>query len=168
MICTLLSSNRHLRVLCVSAGLLAAMRGEEEAAEETRSEFGGGMSVYSNLSLASNLSHLSSASGASNTLSMLSDSLMSQASAMSQSSSSGAGYYSSRKPSASSFSVVGLEHNLLSRGSGDASDMDSGNDGDFHPHETNKQKRLRKKKEMKGRKQTRERDVFGLKLEAAL
>ena len=142
------------------------MRGEEEAAEETRSEFGGGMSVYSNLSLASNLSHASNTSSASNTLSMLSDSMMSQASAMSQS--SGAGYYSSRKPSSSSFSVVGLEHNLLSRGKGDTADEDDSNDGEFHPHETNKQKRLRKKKEMKGRKQTRERDVFGLKLEAAL
>lgn len=150
----------------VDAGLLAALRGEEEAAEDTRSDFGGGMSVYSNLSLASNMSNLSSASSASNTLSMLSDSLMSQTSAMSQA--SGVGYYSSRKPSSSSFSVVGLEHNLLSRGNGDSSDMGDSNDGEFHPHETNKQKRLRKKKEMKGRKQTRERDVFGLKSEASM
>lgn len=147
---------------------MAALRGEEEAAEETRSEFGGGMSVYSNLSLASNLSAQSGASNVSHTLSMLSDSLMSQASAMSSQSGAGAGYYSNRKPSGSSFSVVGLEHNLLSRGSGDSASDAAENDGDFHPHETNKQKRLRMKKDQRGRKQVRERDVFGLKLEASM
>jgi hypothetical protein len=146
---------------------MAALRGEE-VGEETRSEFGGGMSVYSNLSLASNQSGMSSTSSASNTLSMLSDSMISQSSLSYNS--KGNGYYSSRKPSSSSFSIVGLEHNLLSRGKGDfsADDNNDTTDGEFHPHETNKQKRLRKKKEMKGKKQTRERDVFGLKLEASL
>ena len=148
----------------ICPALVAALRGEDEVVEETRSEFGGGMSVYSNMSLASNLSNLSSTSNTSNTLSMLSDSLMSQSSLPSQS----AGYFSKKKPSNSSFSVVGLEHDLLSKGHGTPSSVGDNEEVEFRRHETNKQKRLRRKKENRGKNQMRERDVFGLKQESAM
>ena len=128
----------------VDPTLLAAIRGQEksEELEESRSDFGGGTSVYSDMSLASNVSESSTASS---TLSMLSDlSLSTQ-------------QRGTKGPEGGSFSIAGIEHNLLSRGKADKAELSS--------YQENKKKRRQRrgKGESYGGK-----DVFGLKQEGAM
>jgi hypothetical protein len=135
---------RLVAVSGVDPTLLAAIRGAEQAEEmeEGRSDFGGGTSVYSDMSLASNVSD---ASAASSTLSMLSDlSLSSQQRGKSQVS------------DGRSFAIDGIEHNLLSRGKTDMTEFSS------YADKKKKKKARRGKGDFHGGK-----DVFGLKQEGA-
>jgi hypothetical protein len=122
--------------------------------EDLQSEYGGGASVYSNMSLASNASALSAMSNTSvqSTLSSLSLT----------SSSGGVGRSGSELGSTrvKSFAIDGIEHNLLSRGKVDKTD--------FSQYDSNAMKAKKKKQKMRAKDDGGGRDVYGVKQEGVL
>lgn len=132
--------------------LLKAIQGKaQEEMEETRSDFGGGTSVYSNLSM---LSTTSTAS-VSSTLSMLSNLSEIDCNNGQSKKKSGieAGVGGER-----SFAIDGIEHNLLSRGKTDRTE--------FTQYDNAKLKK--RKQKMRSKKEGGGRDIFGLKQEGVM
>ncbi len=129
----------------VDPGLLKSLQGKvTEENEETRSDFGGGTSVYSNISMIST----TSISSVSSTLSILSN-------LSSMESVSGRG---SEAKSEKSFAIDGIEHNLLSRGKTDRTE--------FTQYDNAKAKKRKQKMRSKG--DGGGRDIFGLKHEGVM
>lgn len=128
----------------VDPALLKAIQGKaQDENEETRSDFGGGTSVYSNISMLSSTSTSSSTS----TLSMLSN--LSELETNPQ---------SSKKKKENSFAIDGIEHNLLSRGKTDRTE--------FTQYENPKLKK--RKQKMRSKTEGGGRDIFGLKQEGIM
>jgi hypothetical protein len=144
----------------VDPGLLKAIQGRaQDELEETRSDFGGGTSVYSNLSMLSS----TSTSSVSSTLSMLSNlsDMDSNSNSGSQSKKRGGGGGGGAGGSAggeSSFAIDGIEHNLLSRGKTDRTE--------FTQYDNPKLKK--RKQKMRSKKEGGGRDIFGLKQEGVM
>jgi hypothetical protein len=137
----------------VDPGLLKAIQGRaQDEMEETRSDFGGGTSVYSNLSMLSS----TSTSSVSSTLSMLSNLSEMDSNSGSQSKKrigDGVG-----TAGGSSFAIDGIEHNLLSRGKTDRTE--------FTQYDNPKLKK--RKQKMRSKKEGGGRDIFGLKQEGVM
>jgi hypothetical protein len=132
----------------VDPALLKAIQGRDlrDESEETRSDFGGGTSVYSNLSMISS----TSTSSVSSTLSMLSN-LSEMESSLSQS--------VKKKKDMNSFAIDGIEHNLLSRGKTDRTEFSQ---YEQHPKLKKRKQKMHSKSEGGGR------DIFGLKQEGVM
>jgi hypothetical protein len=131
----------------VDPGLLKAIQGRDlqDESEETRSDFGGGTSVYSNMSMLSS----TSTSSVSSTLSMLSN--LSEMESSTQS--------VKKKKDSNSFAIDGIEHNLLSRGKTDRTEFSQ---YDQHPKLKKRKQKMHSKSEGGGR------DIFGLKQEGVM